>query len=276
MKSRIIIILSLYLLLTACEKIIYSVDNPYAGRPTSVLMHRGCGDNPDYLENTFAAAAYGLSVLDGIELDIQYSKDGTLWLDHDNHVYNCDGNLVDCFQEMTDEEIFDHAECDGVRVQSTLESVFALMATEYPESIISLDIKGQYCEIFNTPEVMRDMADAVLALVEKYNMKGQVIVESSSLPFLEVMDNQELVGQFLISFGDIDKAIADARVTDARGISLEYGVEELNAEVTDLIHNKGYALMLWTINEPNDIVDTWNSKPDFIQTDRADFYDYVP
>ena len=74
-----------------CEKIIYQVDNPIAGIPTRVLMARGKGNNTDLVENTFEAAQYGLSKLDGIELDIQMSKDGTLWLDHDNEVHDCNG-----------------------------------------------------------------------------------------------------------------------------------------------------------------------------------------
>ena len=68
-------------------------------------MHRGNGFNTDFVENTLPAAEYGLSVLDGIEQDIQISKDGTLWLDHDNEVYDCEGNNIGCFQTLTDDEI---------------------------------------------------------------------------------------------------------------------------------------------------------------------------
>jgi len=42
------------------------------------------------------------------------------------------------------------------------------------------------------------------------------------------------------------------------------------------VHRKGYALILWTINEPEDISIAWTSAPDFIQTDRADFKDFIP
>jgi DNA-binding NtrC family response regulator len=41
-------------------------------------------------------------------------------------------------------------------------------------------------------------------------------------------------------------------------------------------HKKGYGLIVWVINEPDDIVDVWNSKPDFIETDNADFKKYIP
>jgi glycerophosphoryl diester phosphodiesterase len=270
-----IVILFILLSSGGCEKIVYEPDNPIAGIPTKVLMHRGNGFNTDFHENTLPAAEYGLSVLDGIELDIQLSKDGTLWLDHSNEVLDCEGNSIGCFMNMTDDEIFAAAQCGDTLRYHTLESVFELMVTEYPESYISLDIKGQYCEIINTKETMRQMAESVLALVDKYKMQGKVLVESNSIEFLQELDNQSLVSQCVVSLGDVDEGIANASLVKARGISLEYGVEEVDAEVVSLIHNKGYGLILWVVNEPDDIIAAWNSKPDFIETDNAQFKDYI-
>lgn len=130
MKNSILIASIMFLLLGSCERIDYIPDNPICGKPTRVLMHKGCGSNPNFTENTYEAAAYGLSLLDGIELDIQISKDGTLWLDHNNQVLDCNENVIGCFQEMTDYEIIAAAECDGVSRYHTLESVFKLMASE--------------------------------------------------------------------------------------------------------------------------------------------------
>ena len=258
-----------------CEKIEYLPDNPFAGIPTKVLMHRGNGFNTDYTENTLPAAEYGLSVHDGIELDIQMSSQRTLWLDHDNDVTDCEGNVIGCFQTMTDSEIRAYSACNGTERYYTLESVFQLMAADYPSSYISLDIKGQYCEILNTPEVMRDMAASVLSLVGKYNMHKKVLVESSSVEFLQELDDQSSVGQCYISFGDVDKGLANAAATKARGLSLEYGVEPVDEEVVDLVHSKGYGLILWIINDPADIKAAWAALPDFIETDIADFMDYI-
>src|SRR6187551_1266346 len=215
MKNRIIFF-SFVLLIGGCEKIVFYPDNPFSQLPTKVLMHRGSGDNPDYVSNTLEAAAYGLSILDGVELDIQLSLDGTLWLDHDNEVRDCNENVIGCFQNMTDNEIRAAAECNSVIRYHTLESVFQLMVASYPDSYISLDIKGQYCEIKNTADIMHQMAGSVLALVAKYNLKNHVLVESNSIAFLSEMDNQDLVGQCVISLGEIDQGIADAHATKTR------------------------------------------------------------
>jgi glycerophosphoryl diester phosphodiesterase len=275
--AKAILYLILFLWTGGCEKISYSVDNPFAGFPTRVLMHKGSGDNPDFKGNTLAAAEYGLCLFDGIELDIQISKDGTLWLDHDNEVHDCEGNVIGCFQTMTDSEILAAAECNDTIRYETLEAVFEMMSVKYPNSIISLDIKGQYCEVTNTPETMEKMALSVIDLVTKYKMEHKVIVESSSIEFLEELDNQAIIGNFIITVsGDVDEAIANAGITKARGISLKYGVEEYNSEVVSLIHKKGYAIMIWYINTPEDINAVWNTGTDFIQTDNPDFKKYIP
>jgi len=279
MKRIVTIICTTLLLVTgSCDKIIYSVDNPITGLPTRVLMHMGCGNNnPDYTPNTIAAAEYGLSLMDGIELDIQISKDGTLWLDHDNEVHDCDGNIIGCFQELTDEEINAAATCNDTVRYDMLESVFQLMSSKYPNSVISLDIKGQYCEIANTADVMSQMAQAVIDLVTKYKMEYKVLVESSSIEFLEELEDQTSVGNCIITVsGDIDEALANAGVTKTRGISLKYGVDEYNEEVVSMIHQKGYAIMIWYINTPEEIAAVWNTHTDFMQTDNPDFKNYIP
>ena len=71
MKNSITSLLLLALFTTSCEKVEYHNDNPFFGLNTRVLMHMGCGaNNPDYRENTFEAAQYGLSIMDGIELEL--------------------------------------------------------------------------------------------------------------------------------------------------------------------------------------------------------------
>jgi hypothetical protein len=70
MKHLSAVIITILLICSgSCEKINYAPDNPFAGLPTSVLMHRGCGFNENFIPNTLPAAEYGLSVLDGVEMD---------------------------------------------------------------------------------------------------------------------------------------------------------------------------------------------------------------
>ena len=83
------------LALGGCSKIEYLPDKPLeAWSPPRVLMHRGggndCGPGLPCWPNTLPAVLHGLDTLDGAEVDIQLTADGTLWLGHDNQVYDCE------------------------------------------------------------------------------------------------------------------------------------------------------------------------------------------
>lgn len=275
-KISISVLIVCLISLEGCKKIEYQPDNPILGIPTKVLMHRGCGSNTDFIENTLPAAEYGLSIHDGIELDIQLSRNGTLWLGHDNEVYDCDGNEIACFQELNDAEIMSLSECEDIKRFYTLESVFELMSISYPESYISLDIKGQNCEIFSIPKTMRQMANAVLSLVDEYNMENKVLLESKSGALFKELENQSSINHCYISFGDLDLDLRNTANANARGISLNYGRdEEITADVVSLIHKKGFGVILWCINDPVDIEAAWITNPDFIQTDNPHFRNFI-
>lgn len=276
MNRHLFIVLMFFV--AACDKIDYVPDNPFAGIPTKVLMHRGNGWNTGFVENTLPGAMYGFSVLDGVELDIQISKDGTLWLDHDNEVTDCSGNAIGCFNTMTDNEINQYNTCDNVIRYYTVESVFEQMAAQYPTKYISLDIKGQYCDIQLTVDAMKQMADAVFELTRKYKLEGHVIAESDSPTFLtEISDLNAPVCQALIALEDLDQGIADAYKINARAISFKFAAEEVLTEGSvSLVHSKGFGLIVWVVNEPEDIASVWSMHPDFIETDNPDFRKYIP
>lgn len=159
-----------------------------------------------------------------------------------------------------------------------MESVFQEMSLHYPNSFISLDIKGQYCDLEFTTEDMKKMADAAFALTKKYKLERRVLAESSSPNFLEeVSADQAPLCQAVVVLDDLDQGLADAYKLKARAISYKYAGEEgLTAESVDLVHRKGFGIVVWVVNEPADIASVWAMKPDFIQTDNPDFKKYIP
>ncbi|BDG05608.1 glycerophosphodiester phosphodiesterase [Anaeromyxobacter oryzae] len=272
------------LVLAACEKIDYLPPNPVAPWPTRVLMHRGGGSDGPYLPNTLPAVEWGASILDGVEIDIQLSADGTLWLGHDNEVLGCDGQGVGCFQDLHDGEIEAVAYCDdpssGAPVQHyvRLAEVFAAISVEFPDSLFSLDIKGQYCRSVGRDEA-EAMADELDRLVLANGMGGRVAVESEQRAFLErVVEKSTPVFTFVNALGDIDGPLTAASNLGATGISFKYdpSSEPLDASVVEGLHRVGYRIIVWTINTPEDIAKVWPMQPDVIETDSADFMSHVP
>jgi len=278
----------------ACSKITYLPDNPIAGwSPPVVLMHRGggndCGPGLPCWPNTLPAVLHGFDVLDGAEVDIQLSADGTLWLGHDNEVIDCAGNFVgSCFQDLHDSQIDLVAYCDRtapaactagssadcIQHYVRAEEVIAAI-TGVPDKKISLDIKGQYCKSLGIADAQR-IGDEVVRLVRTYPMGDRVLAESEQINFVDtVVGSGAPVLTFMNALGGVDRALGSASTRGADGISFKWQTDVMDADVVAGIHRKGFRVIIWTIDSPADIAAAWAAVPDVIESDNPDFFLYV-
>ncbi len=284
------------LALGACSKFDALPDKPLvAWSPPVVLMHRGggndCGPGLPCWPNTLPAVLHGLDTLDGAEVDIQVSADGSIWLGHDNEVVDCAGTQIGCFQDLHNADIAARAYCDGaapcdpadgsptcIQHYVTAEDLFSGIADVHPEKKISLDIKGQYCRELGVSEAQH-MADEVDRLVRSYGMEWRVLAETSQLAFHDELKSRAApVYTFVVSLGDVDGPLGAAARQGADGISFKWGagIDAMDASVVAGIHQKGFRIILWTIDTPEDIAAAWATAPDVIETDEPLFFDYVP
>jgi glycerophosphoryl diester phosphodiesterase len=275
------------LAVSACDKFEYLPNDPVPPIPTRVLLHRGSGNLTSPPPNTLEAMLYGASHLDGAEMDLEISKDGTLWLGHDNEILECDGvTFGPCFQDLTNAEIEQRADCgDGVRRYDRLDVVLPALKAAYPSKLYSFDIKGQYCASLSEAGVVtlaQDMAEEVDRLVRASAFDWRVMAESQQPAFSERLKELSApVHLFVVSLGDIDQPLSDAAALGAAGISMKYAptdpdVEPLTASVVQGIHQAGQRIAVWTVNGSTDANAVWATQPDVIQTDDADFYAYLP
>jgi glycerophosphoryl diester phosphodiesterase len=301
------------LLLAACDRF-HQVDGsplPELARPI-VVMHRGAGQgNADYRENTLRAMLYGAPLYDGVEMDLQLSADGTLWLGHDNDVYDCavpggesfyearSGRVAGCFQELTDAQIAQYAWCDSATAQPcasptdptcveryvTLEEIFDRFSTDASllAKYLALDVKDQLCGASLGVAESRDMARALHQLVRAYRMDWRLFVESDMATF---MDEFHALGTpeylFVEGYGPVDPIIADADRNHATGISYRYTEAPLDPAFPPGLRGAGLRVMMWPVPEnvngvftTSDIPLVWAMRPDVIATDVPDFYSYV-
>jgi glycerophosphoryl diester phosphodiesterase len=271
------------LAVSACDKFEYLPNDPVPPIPTRVLLHRGSGNLTSPPPNTLEAMLYGASHLDGAEMDLEISKDGTLWLGHDNEILECDGvTFGPCFQDLFDDQIEERADCgDGVRRYDRLDEVLLGLKADYPSKLYSFDIKGQYCASLDEAGVVtlaQKMAEEVDRLVRANAFDWRVMAESQQPAFSERLKELSApVHLFVVSLGDIDQPLTDAAALGATGISFKYAPtsEPLTASVVEGIHQAGQRIAVWTVNGATDANAVWATHPDVIQTDDADFYSYL-
>lgn len=259
----------------SCSRIEFFPDreDPYEG--TFILAHKG-GGNFD-AGNTLEGCILGLNMFDGIEVDIQTSSDNTMWLSHSPLLPACGSFEEDCFVSNSDVEIIQIDSCLGRETDFTrLESVFEQMSMNFPGKYISLDAKAWIpCGIsgINLIRTMNLFAQAVIDLTLKYNLGGQVMVESENGDFLYYIKmNCDCIETYLTSFGDFELAVSRALNAGFSGISFAYKVkEDLSAEQVGLIHRKGLKIQLWTVNDTSDIMEALTLYPDFIHNDNLEY-----
>lgn len=288
------------LLLGGCDQFtqVEGTPLPQLARPI-VLMHRGGGLwNPSLRQNTMPAILYGASLYDGAEMDLQLSRDGTIWIAHDNEVTDCAEAPFGggkCFQELSDGDLEGVSYCDTATGSPCAEGSTATCVQHYVklaailerfatdpallEKFLALDVKDQLCGSTGLPE-SRDMADALHGLVTAYPMGWRLFVESDQRTFMDAFhSNGTPAYLFVEGYGSADPIIADAAQAHATGISYRYYNEPYDPTFTQGLRDVGLRVMVWAVPDPFDAVDdiapVWAMNPDIIATDRNDFFQYV-
>lgn len=274
-------LVSCFLLLAffcSCEKIKYYPDTGLHEVKTLILAHRGGAVSSGFPAYSPQAAGYGFGTADGIEVDLQISKDRTVWLCHDVGLPSCGGKNYDCLPEATDDQVVELDSCDGNSSRYTrLEEIFYLMHSAFPGKHISLDVKAwSPCNIASSdiPGVMNVIGDEIIRLTKKYNLQHQVMVGSETATFLNyVKRHSSGIECYLTSLGDFERAMQLSLESGYTGISFKYKFkEEITAENIQLIRRKGLKVQLWTVNSEDDIREALAINPDYIQTDNLTFF----
>ncbi|HPI12367.1 MAG TPA: glycerophosphodiester phosphodiesterase [Catalimonadaceae bacterium] len=280
MKAFVVILLFfLNLILNlGCGKIKYYPDVAIVFDSTRILAHRagGGGDSP-YQENCLEAARYGFSSVDGIECDIQISKDRTIWLSHSSELPECTSIPAGCFPETTDGQIVQLDSCMNDEAFSRLEEILAYMAAHHPQKHISLDVKAWTPCSVNSLEVtgvMNVIADKIQSLADKYKLHRQILVESETATFLQHLSQYKNHPDcYLSANGDFERALQLTLKGGFQGISFKYQFkEDISEGNVALLHRKGLRIQLWTVDEVDAIKEALSIKPDYIQTDNLAYF----
>jgi glycerophosphoryl diester phosphodiesterase len=277
MKRALFILTVIIVSLPSCHKIKYYGNKPITNVQTKILAHKGGGDS-EYPGDNLRAVSFGLSKVDGIEVDIQISKNRTLWLSHTSVLPACSGSTIDCFTWASDQQIMELDSCLGNDyIYSTLDTVFYFLKTFYPEKCISIDVKAwNPCNIGQADiiSIMNVMGDEIIRLVTKYSLQNHVMVESEVATFLSyVKRHSSGIGIYLGTLGDFERGIGIALENGYDGISFQYKFdEEITADHVRMMHNKGLRIHLWTLDKEEDIVEALTLNPDFIQSDNLSYF----
>lgn len=214
---------------------------------TEVFAHRAGGSEAP--ENTVKGieVAYSLGAK-GFEIDIQRTSDGYYVVNHDADFKRVAG-VSKKPNEMTLSEV-KKLRVDGEPVP-TLEE---MLDASRGKGILLVELKGETAD--------NQMADDAVKIIKEKGMSDQAVLISLKYDVLEYIEQKypEMLTGYLafISFGRIENTPFDY-------LALE---EEISTDDNiDVIHEKGKKVLVWTVNEEDDIEEFMNGDADAIITD---------
>ncbi|GEM_PF-380067 len=254
------------LILAGCGTVEEKTDYP----ETLIIGHRGSGiTSAEFQENTLASVINAFHRLDGAEVDIQCSLDGTIWLFHDTGL---PGNDLLCLPQASDEELEKMAnEIPGYTL-TRLEEIMQYMIQMEETPVLSMDVKGYFpngCfEEKNATHFYFDkMAESFFELLELYPLQSHIIIETDYDYFLDlVKENEPLIELYLLGYHDFRERIEKALERSYHGISHSFRDEYLTREEIELARQNGLKVQLWTISSEKDFEMALSWKPAYIQT----------
>lgn len=229
--------------------VVYADDVFPAEIKPQIVAHRAGGKEAP--ENTAKGLEVSASLkAAGGEIDIQRTSDGKYVVNHDDTFQRVAGDPRKSY-EMTLEQV-KQLRVDGEPV-STLEE---MLEASRDKLILFVELKGETAD--------RQMADDAVRIIKEMDMADQTVIISLKYDVLAYVEEKypEMETGYLafFSFGDIENTPFDY-------LALE---EEIATPGTiDAIHDKGKKIMVWTVNDEDDIESFLLSDADMIITDEV-------
>jgi len=240
---------------------------------TKVIGHRGSGKTAisNYQENTYISVKNAFQKLHGAEVDVQCSKDGTIWLFHDADLPDNKQGLL-CVPGSSDEELIKFANRDTLFTLTKLEEIFVLMTQMENTPFLSLDVKGHFpnkCfESDNAPTGYFDaMVKSLGNLLDKYNLQDYLMVETDYQYFLDEMSkNEPQIDYYLLGYDNFKNVKEVAIKKGYDGISYNFKDSDLSKDDIVNARENGLRVQLWTLYNEDDFEYAIKLGADFLQT----------
>ena len=229
-----------------------------------IFAHRGFSGL--YPENTMLAFRKAAEVgCDGIELDVQLTKDGVIVIMHDETIdrtTNGKGNLRD----YTYEELCAFDCCGKFPGMYAFQRIPTLQ--EYLEWVKDTGLLTNI-ELKNSVYYYENLEEKVIDMVRELGMEDRVIFSSFNL--VSVTKCKRMIPEIPMGF------LSETRVDNMGAFAKEYQVEYYHPDKSYLTenqvedcHRKGIGVNVWTVNKKTDMERMAEWKVDGIFTNYPD------
>lgn len=280
-RISIYIFILLAIIIFSCHHKNENTPYDYSNHTTKILGHRGYGIkgyNDTLMDNTLEAIIKAIKIADGVEIDIQMSKNETIWLYHDTRIPDRDSNIK-YIPRLTNDEVQSILSLNHPNAQfNNLQEFFSYFDNHKITKTISLDIKSFYGEncFKNTNELnsyMLIIGERVIKLAKTYSLEDQILVETDSKYLLDFINTNSSIKTFLLGYSDFKKQLETARKNNYSGVSHFFNDPEINAKSIENAQKSGIQIQLWTPNSEDELETVLLYQPNFLQTDNIHYFE---
>jgi len=274
-----LLIVGLVVLFEQCQK--DSATTPPMETDVQFLGHKGSGSssiNPSIIENTLPAVQKGLTTLTGVELDLQMSLDGTIWLFHDLDLSgsSCNTTVHKTIILSYDTDIAKINICTTKAVDRIYRlSEFITFWNQASPFYVSLHIKLDFPKdsinkavIGGEAIYLSKFADNLAKIIPSVKDPGKIMLEVYDATFCKRI-HQLIPGikVCLIKEVTFPKQIDDAIALGYDGVSCTFDEPTLTGSEVTRAQSNGLIVQLWTPDTKQELATAFGFHPNTIQTD---------
>jgi glycerophosphoryl diester phosphodiesterase len=265
----------LVLLLISCSKLPREIENLSNGK-IAVVGHGGMGFQSEvnhFPHNSYTSIVKALEAYncDGVEVDVQLSRDSVLILYHDETLQsmsNCSGCLYENYSEdilncRYRNDFFNNLFHDEKII--SLNIIFKKY--HKTDKLIFLDLKlFGVCGEDDSPENYNSIfLQQLLKLIDDEEMEEYIIIQSLSVDFLNAIKIKNSKLKLVLEGSKSSETIETASKNNFWGVLFRNDL--LNRNDVLLAHQKELRVGIFDVKTRKGTVDAINKHPDFIQTD---------
>lgn len=266
-----ILLLLLLLTTTSCEKeeIFFEISNLNRDM-IAILGHGGMGIASTYPMNSFESIANCINLgSDGSEMDVQMTKDGVLVAFHDYDL-STKTDLKGVVNSLTWEQIKNGHYNESPYITYSiisLEQLFSNIANVGAYRF-TFDCK-LYRETTDDTAYFNQFTDAIIEIVEKYDLQRKICIESGDKEFLKVLQSKRRWYRLFIYPENFEEGLNTAKELGLFGITIS--TNQISAAQVETAHNDGIRVTVWDTNSEQENYEAIEKNPDFIQTDNVKY-----
>lgn len=232
----------------------------------SVIGHGGMGISSTYPIDTYESLTAAITAgADGVEIDVQMSSDSVLVAFHDHDL----STSTSCAGKINNHSWESLKDCEYVKEIFSVYQIWSLPEiVEYwkggSSRIVVFDCKLIYSANFN--EFIVAYANKLTELVESIDFEGDVLIESQSVAFLQLMKGLKPDYKLFYYPQSFEEGLGIAKTNDLYGITI--ASSNITKEQISEAHDNGLRVAVWNVNSRKDNIEAIDKSPDYIQTDK--------